>query len=37
LSELMKIGINYSYFTPDFDQDYHQIGFQVNFSYEKDI
>jgi len=36
-NELFGLGINYSYFTPDFDQDYQQIGFQVEFNYEKDI
>lgn len=32
-----KLGINYSFFQPDFDQNYHQIGFQVNYNYEKDL
>lgn len=35
-TESFSLGINYSYFIPDFDQDYHQIGFQIEFNYEKD-
>lgn len=36
-TDSFSLGLNYSFFTPDFDQDYHQIGFQIEFNYEKDI
>ncbi len=33
----LALGVNYSYFKPNFDQDYQQIGFQINYHYEKDL
>jgi len=33
----LALGVNYSYFNPNFDQEYHQIGFQINYHYEKDL
>ena len=33
----LLMGINYSYFIPDFDINYHQFGFQIEFNYEKNI
>ncbi len=36
-SKHFMMGINASLFTPDFDDNYYEIGLQVNFSYEKNI